>query len=84
MARAYNSEVRHGVGQTCHKKPIYTSYYFHRNRIRYTKRFLSPKQWIRARQIIKMDLDRAAIRWKEKNDKTRLNYYDRLISEFDF
>ena len=34
--------LRHGVGKTCHKQSYYTSYLFHRNRRRVSRRYCKP------------------------------------------
>ncbi len=39
-----NSEIIHGIGKTCHKKPLYTSYFYQRNRKRVSFRWLI-KNW---------------------------------------
>jgi len=79
MARCYNARVGHGVGQTCHKKPIYTAYYYHRNRIRFCRKQLSSKEWNRAKIHIRNDLDSLAAKWRTNRDEKRLEYYFKLI-----
>lgn len=36
-----NWQIRHAIGKTCHKNPLYTLYYYQRNRMRVSKRYCS-------------------------------------------
>ena len=81
--RCYESEVSHGVGKTCHKKPLYSTYYFQRNRIRFCRKYCSSDQLNKARQIIKNDLSGLELKSKKANDIVRLNYLKELCLELD-
>jgi len=79
ITRCYDSVIFHGVGKTCHKKPLYSTYYFQRNRIRFCKKYLSIDQWGLAKEKIKKDLDR--IKEKSLNDKIKTGYIEELFLE---
>ncbi|MFC2156141.1 glycosyltransferase family 2 protein [Acidobacteriota bacterium] len=81
LARCYQAKIGHGVGQTCHKKPLYTTFYFQRNRIRFFKRFLSGDVLEKILQQILRELQESGARWQEKGDTKRLKYLDRLLEE---
>lgn len=83
MARAYSSRILHGVGQTCHKKALYTTYYFQRNRIRFCRSTLPEHRWKQARSVIESDLEGLRERFEQRNDVNRLQLLDRLKNEFD-
>jgi hypothetical protein len=83
LARCPAARIGHGVGQTCHKKPIYTTFYFQRNRIRFCKRFLSGAALDNALAIIRSELQQASARWQEKSDHTRLTYWQQLSDELN-
>ncbi|MCK4766416.1 MAG: glycosyltransferase family 2 protein [Candidatus Aminicenantes bacterium] len=83
QARCYEAKIAHGVGQTCHKKPLYTTFYFQRNRVRFCKRYLSGADLERGLGIIREELLRAGDRWQEKGDRKRLNYLEQILAEID-
>ena len=74
MARSFKAKILHGVGQTCHKKPLYTTYYFQRNRIKFCKRFLTGKDLERSLDIIRKNIEEMGIRSEAKNDLRRIEY----------
>lgn len=57
MARSFNAKVYHGIGQTCHKKSLYTTYYFQRNRILFCKKFLGGDDLKKALYGIENDIN---------------------------
>jgi GT2 family glycosyltransferase len=73
--------IRHGVGQTCHKKPLYTTFYFNRNRIRFCKRHLSMDEWQALRPHIFNELKVLQAKWEEAKDERRLEYAGSLFEE---
>ncbi|HRY28597.1 MAG TPA: glycosyltransferase [Elusimicrobiota bacterium] len=81
LARCYDARVGHAIGKTCHKNPLYTAYYYQRNRIRFCEKFLTPKQRETATTAIRDDLEKLARRWGQKNDAERLNYLPALRRE---
>ncbi len=81
QARCYGAKIQHGIGQTCHKKPIYTTFYFQRNRIRFCKKWLTEAQWENVRPRIESDLNSLEHRAKKKNDTNRLQYLHDIRSE---
>jgi GT2 family glycosyltransferase len=81
LARSYASRILHGVGQTCHKKPLYTTFFFQRNRIRFCKRFLKGDLLESALEKIEKDLQALGKVWKNKGDQKRLNYLEQLLKE---
>ena len=81
LARCYEAKIQHGVGQTCHKKPIYTTFYYQRNRIRFCKQWLTPTEWEKVEPIILHDLKLLESRAKKKNDQRRLDYLQKIRLE---
>ena len=78
QARCYEARIRHGVGQTCHKKPIYTLYYFQRNRIRFCRNYLSSEEWGLVSRKIEAELGELEKRAVEKSDSNRISYLAEL------
>lgn len=81
LARCYPALIRHGVGQTCHKKPLYTTFYFQRNRIRFCKRFLAGERLKRSLAIIGRELEELGQRWQKQDDRQRLAYLKEIQAE---
>ena len=81
LARCYQANIGHGVGQTCHKKPLYTTFYFQRNRIRFCKRYLSGTALNKTLHGILQELQQSGERWQEKGDTRRLNFLEQLMEE---
>ncbi len=83
MARSYQARILHGVGRTCHKKPLYTTYYFQRNRILFCRRHLKGDKQDSALVQIKEDLSVLEASWCHRKDSRRLNYLEKLRSELN-
>ncbi|MCP4215257.1 MAG: glycosyltransferase family 2 protein [bacterium] len=83
MARCYEARIGHGVGRTCRKKPLYTTFYFHRNRIRFCKNYLSGAKLEAALQLLKRQLLGSGETWREREDRKRLNYLAQLLEELE-
>lgn len=81
LARCYDAKVAHGVGQTCRKKPLYTTFYFHRNRVRFCKKYLKGEQLRRAKELLESEFLAMQSGWRERGDNKRLNYFERLMQE---
>lgn len=81
QARCYDAVIRHGGGQTTRKKPLYTTFYFQRNRIRFCKTYLEGKKQREVLNLIRAELEQSAATWQENNDNRRLDYYERLMEE---
>jgi GT2 family glycosyltransferase len=81
LARCYNGIIRHGGGQTTRKKPLYTTFYFQRNRIWFCKRHLEGKNRDRVLNKIYLELTASKSRWQQKDDRQRLEYLDKLLIE---
>lgn len=81
LARCYEAKISHGVGQTVRKKPLYTTFYFHRNRIRFCKRYLSGDALRSAMELLEKEFTGLRSRWEEKDDGKRIDYVDRLLEE---
>lgn len=79
--RSYEAIIDHAVGKTCHKKPIYTTFYFQRNRIRFAKKHLPSE----IRNKIKLNMERElkilTERNREKNDIVKLQYIKEISEE---
>jgi GT2 family glycosyltransferase len=82
LARCYNAVIQHGGGQTTRKKPLYTTFYFQRNRIRFCKRHLDGEARNDVLKMIRQELLESGIQWQQKNDRRRLDYLDELLKEF--
>lgn len=78
IARAYTAKILHKVGKTCHKKPLYTMYYFQRNRIVFCKAHLPPRDFMHALVKIKSELGALKNKWLLKNDRQRLKYLEEI------
>jgi GT2 family glycosyltransferase len=83
LARCYGAHLMHGGGQTCRKKPLYTTYYFQRNRIRFCRRFLEGDNRRRVLEMIRGELMESGSAWEEKGDTRRMQYLKKLLEELD-
>ncbi len=81
LARSYDAKIAHGVGQTVRKKPLYTTFYFLRNRTRFCKRYLEGEKLCQALQLLEKEFQKLGESWQEKGDLRRLDYLDRLMAE---
>ena len=81
LARCYEAQILHGAGQTTRKKPLYTTFYFHRNRIRFCARYLEGENLKRALAHIEDELNRQAAFRRQQGDAARLNYFEQLFAE---
>lgn len=84
MARAYSSILLHGVGATCHKKPLYTSYYYPRNRLRFCEKFFAGKELTRARELIREEIQQkleSARRGETRGHPKRIRYLQQILAE---
>jgi GT2 family glycosyltransferase len=82
LAKSRNSKIFHGVGRTCHKKPEYTTFYFHRNRIKFCKKHLDGVYLKKCLKIIDEELNGLREKFIKKGDKKRLEYIERIINNF--
>ena len=80
MIRCYESLIEHGVGQTCHKKPFYTTYLFQRNRLLFCKKHLRGAQLKTAIQIISKDWQAMYHDKRSKGDQRRTEFLVDLLS----
>jgi len=83
QARCYDAKIQHSIGQTCHKKPIYTTFYYQRNRIRFCRTWLTSEEWDRVKPTILSDLQSLHQKASFKNDTTRLQYLEKLFAELE-
>jgi len=74
MARCPDAEVYHGIGQTCHKKPLYTTFYFQRNRIFFLRRFLTGDELETALSKVEKDLDDMWEKASARSDRRKLGF----------
>jgi len=81
LARSINAKILHGVGKTCHKKPEYTTFYFHRNRIKFCKKYLSEILLKKSLNFIEDELNKSKKKLSLKGDKKRLNYIETVMNE---
>ena len=82
LARCYNARLKHGGGQTCRKKPLYTTFYFQRNRIRFCRRYLEGDTQEKVLRLIQKELTELGIQWNQKGDNRRMGYLKQLQEEF--
>jgi len=78
IARSLRAKVFHGVGQTCHKKPLYTTFYFQRNRIRFCKKFLFGKELQRSLDIIGKEIEEMKNKAEAKDNRKKIEYLKEL------
>jgi len=83
LARCYKAKIKHGVGQTCRKKPLYTTFYFLRNRVRFCRRHLEGNARDNVLQLIRKELEELGTQWKQKKDNRRLGYFEQIMEEFE-
>jgi GT2 family glycosyltransferase len=81
LARCYDALIKHGGGQTCRKKPLYTTFYFQRNRIRFCRRYLKGEARQKILETIHKELMEWSEDWQEKGDNRRLGYLKELLEE---
>jgi GT2 family glycosyltransferase len=81
LARCYGAVIKHGGGQTCRKKPLYTTFYFQRNRIRFCQRFLEGENRQKVLEKIHRELMESGAEWQKKGDKQRMEYHKQLMDE---
>ncbi len=78
IARSSDAKIFHGIGQTCHKKPLYTTFYFQRNRITFCKKFLSGKELERSLDAIKKDILEMKKKAELGNNLNKIEYLKEL------
>ena len=78
IARSPDAKIFHGIGQTCHKKPLYTTYYFQRNRITFCKKFLSGKELQRSLDVIGKDIEEMEKKAESGNKQKKIEYLKEL------
>ncbi len=78
IARSHGAKIFHGVGQTCHKKPLYTTFYFQRNRIRFCKKFLFGKELQRSLDIIGKEIGEMKNKAEAKDNRKKIEYLKEL------
>lgn len=79
LIRCDGAKILHGVGQTCHKKPYYTTYLFQRNRLKFCRRHLTGETLVRAEAQIRKDWEVMKRKRRAVNDTRRLRYLDQLF-----
>ncbi len=82
MARSPEAEIFHGIGQTCHKKPIYTTFYFQRNRIMFCRKYLNDTEINKANEIIISEIEGMKKKAIERGDHKKLEYISELEKLF--
>ncbi|HOV15619.1 MAG TPA: hypothetical protein PK771_15130, partial [Spirochaetota bacterium] len=81
MARSFDANISHLVGKTCHKKSVYTTYYFQRNRIRFAISHLDPDYRKKLKEVMESDLKLLLEKSIAKNDKTKIGYIEEIFQE---
>ncbi len=78
IARSFKAKIFHGIGQTCHKKPLYTTFYFQRNRILFCKTYLEGIELEKAFKVIKIEIDNLERKALERNNRNKLKFIKEL------
>ncbi|HPQ41684.1 MAG TPA: glycosyltransferase family 2 protein [bacterium] len=79
LIRVPGARIDHGVGQTCHKKPYYTTYLFQRNRLLFCRRHLTGDALAQAEGVIRKNWLAMRDMRVELGDRQRLQYIDKLL-----
>ncbi|HPO49931.1 MAG TPA: glycosyltransferase family 2 protein [Spirochaetota bacterium] len=79
--RTYEAKIDHAVGKTCHKKSLYTTFYYQRNRIFFALEHFTKETRDRIR--INMENELLSLKKKsiEKKDLTKLGYIEQIFEE---
>ena len=83
LARAPEATILHAVGRTCHGNPLYSTFYFQRNRIRFCRRHLAGKTLDTALTAIRNELERRVEIATRKQDNRRLKLLETVILELN-
>lgn len=74
--------LRHGIGKTCHGDPLYTVYYFYRNRRKVIWRHANGFEKIIFGLVYAWDVGRKILKLTLKRDTKRLTLLMRAVSPF--
>jgi N-acetylglucosaminyl-diphospho-decaprenol L-rhamnosyltransferase len=66
--------LKHGIGKTCHGNPLYSVFYFNRNRRRVTWRHGSVKSRLSFSAVYFFDMSAKLTKYAVRGDRRRLNY----------
>ena len=80
-ARAPGARILHGRGPTNRGNPLYTTFYYQRNRFRVCRRHLPDAQWRALLPNLRQELESRIQQWQQSNDVRRLHYADPLRAE---
>ncbi len=83
MVRCYDAVISHSVGKTCHKKPLYSIYYYQRNRIKFCKKFCLKKELEKAKHIIYNELKAYELKYRIKKDIMHIKFIEDIYRELD-
>jgi GT2 family glycosyltransferase len=73
--------ILHGGGETCAKKPLYTTFYYLRNRIRFCRLHLSGREREAGLMLLQKELETLFERWSAHGDSLRCEYIPLLRQE---
>lgn len=73
--------ILHGGGETCAKKPLYTTFYYLRNRIRFCRLHLSGGEREAGFRLLQAELENLFERWSAHGDSLRSGYIPLLRQE---
>lgn len=77
LGRCENAVIEHGIGKTCHKKAIYTTFYYQRNRIKFAKAWLNSDQWKSQRDSLSNQIKEKK-KFYADGDQKRLDYWNEI------
>jgi len=78
QARCFKADIYHKVGQTCHKKPLYTTFYFQRNKILFCKKHLHGEKLNIALRKISIEIDILFDKANSDNNTQKQKYIEEI------
>ena len=83
LTRSEDAVILHGVGRTCHKKPMYTTFLYQRNRIRFCRKYVDSQRLPAVMESIRRDLDIREAKCRQAGDRQRLKLLGEVRKELD-
>ncbi len=80
LARSH-AVILHGGGETCAKKPLYTTYYYLRNRLRFCRLHLTGEIRESTRKRLNLELNKLFEKWQAGGDLHRCRFIPPLQEE---
>ncbi len=80
LGRSYEAKILHGMGQTTRKKSLYTLFYYQRNRIIFTNKYIEKRKLKVNLEIIEKEIRFYEKKWTETDDQNRIKYIEKLLN----